>query len=226
MKFFWLYLPIKRCGLVTAISEATKQDILKNVKCDPNKIKVVYVSISPKFKPFFKEFNSIMPNILQIGTAPNKNIERLAEALQGISCTLTVIGRLNQSQLDSLNKYKIDYTNKLNLSEEELIEEYNYCDILAFISTYEGFGMPIVEANTVGRPVITSNIFSMPEVAGDAACIVDPYNAEEIKKGILRIINDDDYRNRLTSNGYENAQSFQMKVIASQYFKLYEEINK
>jgi glycosyltransferase involved in cell wall biosynthesis len=224
MKFFWLYLPVKRCRLVTAISESTKQDILKYIKCDPDKIKVVYVSVSPKFKPSHKEFNSIKPNILQIGTAPNKNIERLAEALQGISCTLTVIGRLSPSQLDSLHKYKIDFINKVNLSEEELIEEYNNCDIIAFISTYEGFGMPIVEANAVGRAVITGNSSSMPEIGGSAAIIVDPYKIEDITEGITKLLNDPELRNKFEKYGFINIRRFEAYNITKQYNAIYSNI--
>ena len=75
-----------------------------------------------------------------------------------------------------------------NLSNEEIKKKYEDCDILTLVSTYEGFGMPIIEANRVGRPVITSNILSMPEVAGEAACLVNPFDIENIN--FLRIIND------------------------------------
>lgn len=67
-----------------------------------------------------------------------------------------------------------------NLSNEEIKKKYEDCDILTLVSTYEGFGMPIIEANRVGRPVITSNILSMPEVAGEAACLVNPFDIENI----------------------------------------------
>ncbi len=75
-----------------------------------------------------------------------------------------------------LEECKIEYENFIDISNEELVKKFIECDMLLFASTYEGFGMPIVEANIVGRPVITSNILSMPEVAGDAAILVDPFN--------------------------------------------------
>ncbi len=93
--------------------------------------------------------------------------------------------------------HKIDYENFVNLKMKNYLKSIKRCDILFFASTYEGFGMPIVEANIVGRPVITSNFYSMPEVAGDSALIVDPYNIDEIRNGILKIINDDVNRNEL-----------------------------
>ena len=119
--------------------------------------------------------------------------------------------------INELNENNIDYANFTYLSDEEVFEQYKECDMLSFVSTYEGFGMPIVEANTVGRPVITSNLLSMPEVAGDAALIVNPYNIDEIRNGILKIINDDIYRNNLIHNGYENVKRFNLNDIAEQY---------
>ena len=84
--------------------------------------------------------------------------------------------------------------------------------------------MPIVEAQLVGRPVITSNLLSMPEVAGNGACIIDPYNVEEIKNGILKIINNDSYGESIVKNGLENAKCFDVMKIAHQYADLYKEI--
>jgi glycosyltransferase involved in cell wall biosynthesis len=84
--------------------------------------------------------------------------------------------------------------------------------------------MPIVEANIVGRPVITSNLLSMPEVAGDAALIVNPYSINEIRQGILKIISDDDYRNDLIEKGFKNAEKFTINIIADVYLNLYNEV--
>ena len=81
--------------------------------------------------------------------------------------------------------------------------------------------MPIVEANIVGRPVITSNLYSMPEVAGDSALLVDPYKTEEITNGINKIINDEAFRSELINRGYRNAERFTLKKMAEQYSLLY-----
>jgi len=82
--------------------------------------------------------------------------------------------------------------------------------------------MPILEAQATGRVVITSNILSMPEVAGDAACLVDPENIAGIRAGFMKIINDDDYRNHLIERGFENIKRFDPQRIAQQYLSLYQ----
>ena len=84
--------------------------------------------------------------------------------------------------------------------------------------------MPIVEAQIIGRPIITSNLLSMPEVAGDGALIVDPYDTDAIKTGILKIINDDDYREGIIEKGRINSKRFSVKKITEEYAKLYREI--
>lgn len=223
-KKIWYEIPVKRAKYVVAISEATKNEILKYVKCDPEKIKVIYVPVSPVFKRYDKEFNKEKPVILHLGTAQNKNLARLIKALNGITCRLVIIGKLKDEQLEALNENKIEYENYFDLSIEEVYEQYKRCDMLAFVSTYEGFGMPIVEANIVGRPVITSNIYSMPEVAGDAALLIDPYNVSGIRNGILKIINDDAYRNELRDKGFKNKNRFELNSIAKEYFNLYNEL--
>jgi len=114
--------------------------------------------------------------------------------------------------------------NCFNLTYEEIIKCYEDCDILCFASTYEGFGMPIIEAQAVGRPVITSTVASMPEVAGEGAYLVDPYSVTSIKKGIEKVIYDTAYRNELIRTGKENIKRFEVGKIASQYLKIYEEL--
>src|ERR1039457_1051746 len=138
----------------------------------------------------------------------NKNICRVAEALQRIPCRLDIIGRLTERQREVLEFNRIQYTEQWDLSDQQVIEKYRQCDLVVFASIYEGFGMPIVEANATGRPVVTSNIGSMPEVAGTAACLVDPFDCASIREGILRVIEDADYRNNLVAQGYENAKRF------------------
>lgn len=225
-KFFWFTLPIKRASYVVAISQATKNEILKFVKCDPDKIIPIYVSVSNKFKRVDKPFNKEKPVILFIGSAPNKNLKRLIKALEGINCKLEIIGKVPQEEIDLMNDSKVDYTISTGLTEDEVIKKYEQCDILSLVSTYEGFGIPIVEANIVGRPVITSNCYSMPEVAGDAALIVNPYNIDEIRNGIIKIISNDNYRNTLIKNGYENANRFTLDKTSNAYFNLYKRLYK
>jgi glycosyltransferase involved in cell wall biosynthesis len=219
----WLYLkaPVSKAAIVTAASEVTKRDIVQYTGCNPNKIKVIPVAVNPMYKPDTKLFNKALPNILHIGTGYNKNLERLVEALIDIKCHLVIVGKLSEELREKLNNSNIHFSNEYNIPNERLFQLYKDCDILSFISTFEGFGMPIIEANSVERVVITSNISSMPEVAGNAAKLVDPYDVDSIRKGIAQIINDDNYREQLIANGRLNKLRFDAETIADQYYQLY-----
>lgn len=221
----WYWLPMHRVSAITVISDATKQELLKFVNYDPNKIIVIHCCVSDFFRADERPFNSSCPRVLQVGTSEhNKNVERVAEALAGINCKWVIIGRLSSAQLAIIERHGIDYENHVGLSEEALLAQYKHADMLVFASTYEGFGLPIVEANAVGRPVVTSTVCSMPEVAGDAACLVDPYNVVSIRAGILRVLEDTDYRAGLVKAGFANVERFRSTVIAEQYAQLYRRI--
>jgi len=225
LKLFWLTIPLNRSAYVTAISHATKEEILKYKKnYRPERIVVIPVAISNKFKRKDKPFKKEKPVILQVGAAHNKNIPRLIEALKGINCELHIVGKQNEEYEALLKQANIDYVYQWGLTDEEMIKKYEEADMLAFVSTYEGFGMPILEANAVGRPVVTANILSMPEVAGNAACLVDPYDVAAIRQGITKVINDDDYRNTLIQKGFENIKRFDPALIANEYLALYKRV--
>lgn len=221
LKLFWMSIPVKNCVFITAISESTKKEILKYSNCDPQKIVVIPVAISERFRRTNKIFNKSKPIILQIGTARNKNLPRLISALENVSCQLHIVGKFEKEYERQLKKCGIDYKYQWGLTEDEIIGKYQEADIISFTSTYEGFGMPILEAQATGRVIVTSNIFSMPEVAGDGACLVDPFNVQSIKQGIIKVIEDDHYREKLICNGYENIKRFQPDRIANLYLDLY-----
>ena len=222
----WLYItaPVKKSRIITTVSEFTKKEIINYTNCDPGKIHVIPVAVNPIYQPSPKVFSKNKPVILHIGTSYNKNLMRLIEAVQGINCQLSIIGILTGEQREALLKYRVEFINEFNLSNEQLKEKYEECDILSFVSTFEGFGMPIIEANTVERVVITSNISSMPEIANNAAYFVDPHKVNEIRTGITRIINDDLLRDELINNGKINRRRFDGTTIAGQYFTLYSQI--
>jgi len=115
------------------------------------------------------------------------------------------------------------------VSDEDLPLLYQLSQLFLFPSLREGFGIPIIEAMACGVPVITSNTSSMPEVAGDAAHIIDPTKSEDICKGIMKIISDENYKNGLIQRGLIRSKQFSWKGMASQvleqYNQLYKEIN-
>lgn len=221
-----LYLdgPVARARIVTANSETTKEEVVRYTRCNPDKVRVIPVPVNEAFRPSPREFNATCPTVLQIGTSYNKNIPRLAESLSDINCKVVIVGRLSDEQREALNRYRIDYNNVYNLSQQQMLEQYQRCDIVSFASTFEGFGMPIVEGNMVERVVITSNVSSMPEIAADAACLVDPFDVASIRAGFRRVIGDADYRQSLLENGRANRLRFDGQRIAAQYYELYEEI--
>ncbi len=224
LKTFWLSLPVMRTRFVTTISEAARQDIIAYTKCDPAKVRVVPVAISEGFVFQPKPFNADCPRILQIGTGGNKNVHRLVEALEGISCVLEIVGVVDARLEKKLKEHGIKYESRAMLPQEELLKSYAVSDMIAFVSTYEGFGMPILEANAVGRPVVTSEVSSMPEVAGDAACLVDPHEVQSIRSGILKVIKDAEYRELLVRNGQENVKRFDPDRIAREYLEVYKSV--
>ena len=226
LKFFWITLPVRRCRFVTAISESTKREILKYAHCDPGKIIVIPVAVSKRFKPKPRAFNKQKPVLLQLGTAPNKNIPRLIEAVKDIPCILQIVGKHNPQYEEMLKNYGIEYRYDWGLTDQQILEKYEQADMVTFTSTYEGFGMPILEGQSVGRPVITSKLLSMPEVAGDAAKLVDPYDPQDIRRGILQIIEQDQYREGLIARGFENVKRYDPERIALMYYDLYAKTNK
>jgi glycosyltransferase involved in cell wall biosynthesis len=220
---FWFYIPVKRVKYITVISNATKSDLLCYVNTKPENIIVIPNCVSDSFM-YSEQSNNKKWTILHIGTKQNKNLPNLIEAIKDIDCRLIIIGKINENQLKLLNKYNIDFDNVYNLSNDEIINQYINCNMLSFVSTSEGFGLPIIEAQAVGRPILTSKISSMPEVAGEGALLVDPYNVSEISEGILAIKNNNVLRAKLVENGLENVKKFKAENIALQYAQLYERV--
>ena len=222
LSIFWLKWPVRHCGFVTAVSEATKAEIVQHTGCSPDKINVIPSAIPAHFRPVPKVFNEKKPRILHIGSAPNKNLIRHIEALRGVPCVLHIVATLRDSEKKLLETAGIEYEITPDLDDAGIVQAYENCDLLLFASTLEGFGMPILEAQSVGRPVITSNCSSMPEVAGDGgACFVNPLDTDSIRAGVLRVIHGPEYRERLVLRGFENAARFRAEAVAEAYCQLY-----
>jgi glycosyltransferase involved in cell wall biosynthesis len=223
-RFLWYWLPAKRAAAITVISKSTKKELLRHLGSGNWPISVIPDFVSPDFEFSHKSFNAACPIILQVGTTANKNIERVAVALKDLSCKMVIIGKLMPSQEAALEANKIDYENHFGISRELLVDHYKNCDIVMFASLYEGFGLPILEGQAVGRPVITSNLYSMPEVGGEGACFVDPFNVSDIRSALNQIIDSADFRGKLITAGLKNVENYRLSNVASQYAELYEQV--
>jgi glycosyltransferase involved in cell wall biosynthesis len=224
IKWLFLKLPVMYCRMVITISEASKRDIVRNTGCRPEKIVVIPDPVDDTIHYAPLSFRTTNPVILFIGSTKHKNLERVIPALLGISCRLHIIGKLPQDSVDLLQKNNIQYIQQYKLSNEEIALKYSSADLVLFPSTFEGFGLPILEGQKAGRPVITSDLSPMKDVAGNAACLVDPYNIESIREGILKVIGDEEYRKQLIAAGFENIKRFTAESVADQYYNCYEKI--
>lgn len=226
LKFFWYTLPLKKVRFVTVVSEKTKSELLTLADFPQERIFLIPDCASDRFVPVEKkEFNARKPRILQVGTRSNKNLVRVCEALKNIPCLLDIVGEMTSEQKTALQYNGIEFENTFDISEDTLLEKYINADIVSFVSTYEGFGMPILEAQSVGRALLTSALSPMTEVAGEGACLVDPFDPADIRKGFVKIIDDAEYRNRIIGAGIENVKKYRPQKIADMYVALYNKID-
>jgi glycosyltransferase involved in cell wall biosynthesis len=222
VKLLWYTLPLRCVSRITVISEETKRQLLKEVTFAADRVHVIPVSVSERFKPSPRAFDHRNPRILQVGTKANKNVMRLVQALKGIPCTLDIVGPIDECLEKLLHETGVQYRAYGRLTDEELVQRYVEADVISFVSTYEGFGMPIVEAQCIERVCVTSNCSSMPEVAGNGACLVDPLDVASIREGFQRVMADEDYRTALIEAGRVNRMRFNAQTIADDFLRVYE----
>lgn len=220
--FLGIFIPSLIHKRIVSVSELTKSDLINILHVPSKKIKVIENPLSIELNTYVKEFNSECPTILQIGTGWHKNLDTLIESVKGFSCLIDIIGHPDDDLIQRMDSYKIKYRISNNISNDEVRVHYENCDILYFVSRSEGFGLPIIEAQTVGRPVLTSSEEPTKSVAGkDGAILLSPNDVEGIRNSLESLCKDKELRNNLISNGFKNVARFAKSKIASRYLNLY-----
>lgn len=228
---------IRESAIVITISENTKRDLLTFFDIDPDKICVTYQTstlnsnsiekekipnLLKKYKLKFKDY------ILFVGSIePKKNIGRLIDAYNAIETDmpLVVVGKKAWLWEKEIARVEVNRVKLLEyVSTSEL--EYLYAGACCFVfpSLYEGFGLPPLEAMTFGCPVITSNISSLPEICGNAALYVNPYDTDDIRNGIEKMLSDIQLREKLSEAGIERAKVFSLENYTKKLYEAYSKV--
>ena len=221
MKYYGWIFTLKFADRITFISEKSMKEAESLVKLKDECLRVVHNAVSPDFTFSSRLLNLNSPVVLHIGTKSNKNLDNTILALKNSKCKLRIIGKLNEVQMTLLQLYNISYSVAENLTDNQIVEEYRNCDIVNFPSFYEGFGMPIIEGQAIGRPVLTSNLVPMNEIAGDAAILVNPADVDSIRQGYDHILQN---WSSFVDRGLKNVQRFSVEKIAKEYYQIYKEL--
>ncbi|MFI5246526.1 MAG: glycosyltransferase family 4 protein [Gemmatimonadales bacterium] len=240
-------LAARRAVRVLTVSESSKRDILRFVDIEPQKIDVIYNAYDERFAIEPREEDVLRvreryqlqdPFVLYAGNVkPHKNLERLIEAFH-----LVRARGLDQVKLvligDDISKYaalrRAVHQHQLHkyvrflgyLPEETLAALYRLASVFVFPSLYEGFGLPPLEAMASGTPVVTSNVSSLPEVAGDAAVLVDPYDPTAIADGIESVLTNENLRRELRVKGLARAKQFSWEDSVRRVREIYDEASR
>lgn len=225
LALFWYWLPVRRVRFVTTVSEWTRDELIQLLPFAAPKAVVVHNPVSPIFQASPLRYRH-HPVVLQVGTGANKNLARVVEALRDLPVHLRIVGHLNSQQCAQLSAAQMDFSQICGITDEEMAREYSNCYLLLFPSTYEGFGLPILEAQASGRPVVTSSVASMPEVAGGAAMLVDPLDVTEIRRALQFLIDDQQLYQSLVERGLENAQRYTAISVAASYATIYRKFHR
>lgn len=224
--FFWVYLPLKKLKYITTISEKTKQEILQLLPNAEKKIKVIPNCLTVETAPLVLDKKNKIPKIILVGTRENKNVEGTILAIKNLNVELIIIGELSKSQKEILSKHNYNYKNYVRISDEELLSKYDEADVLCFTSFYEGFGLPILEAQARNCAVITSDISPLKEIASDSAILVDPYNLDEIRNAVILLTGNSEFKKKLIQRGKENITKYSANKIADLYISYYKDMMK
>ncbi|MDD5341329.1 MAG: glycosyltransferase family 1 protein [Patescibacteria group bacterium] len=232
---------IRKAKKIIAVSESTKNDLIKFFKVKPGKIEVIYEGVEDfnqlvidetKIKP---ELKVAKPYFLYLGTLePRKNLVRLIEAFnefqkENKDFKLILAGKTGwkyEPIFETISRLKLQ--NKVisvgYINKEEKIYLLRNSFAFVFPSLYEGFGLPILEAMNLGVPIVTSNIASIPELVIDNAVLADPYSVGSIRDALFRITKDNQLREKLTKKGRGIAQNFTWENCAKKTIEVYKSI--
>lgn len=226
---------LKHAYKIIAVSNNTKRDLVRLYGGDSGKIEVVYHGVNKNPIPTGRQEKSKIKNkkqknenILYLGRLEKKkNVDRLAKAFNILKQKYKIPHKLILAGPAGYRFEEIERVIKSSKSGDDIVvtgyvsEEEKYkllenTDEFVFPSLYEGFGMPILEAQSVGAPVVTSNISSLEEIVGESALKVNPLDVEQIAESIYKVINDDKLRKNLIKQGYENAKRFSWEKCAKE----------
>ncbi|MEA3375567.1 MAG: glycosyltransferase family 1 protein [Chloroflexota bacterium] len=231
-------LSARRARRVIAVSGHTASESVRLLGVSRERIDIVYHGVDPAFRPLpadevaaFRSRRQLPDRfVLFVGTLePRKNLDRLIEAFSRTHARDTKLvlaggkGWLYEelfARVEALDLSDV-VTFAGYVRSEELPLWYNAASALAYPSLYEGFGMPVTEAQACGTPVLTSKTSSLPEAAGEAALLVDPYDVEAIADGLTRMLEDDALRVALRERGLTHARAFDWSRTARQTVRAY-----
>jgi glycosyltransferase involved in cell wall biosynthesis len=241
LKYLKKYFPkfAHKAKRICTVSEYSKQDIVKTYNVNSNKIDVTYNGVSPVFKPIDQDetvavqqkFTNGNPYILFVGAIhKRKNLQRLMVAFErlkketSLPHQLLIVGEpmweSQQIEIGTGLKEHVSFTGHLPL--EELAKIMAGADVFAFVSYFEGFGIPMVEAMQSGTPVLAGNLTALPEVGSDAVLYCDPMNVDDIYKQLHLLITDKSLQEELKSKGLERAKYFSWNKTANDLWGSFE----
>ena len=222
----WFRIPLRFTDTVICVSEQSLERLNRLVPPTRGQQRVVIPAaiLNPSEAPSTRSpFPTQKPVVLQIGTAPHKNIRRVWKACAQLDCHLAIVGYETDEIIELRDAFALSHSIHSSVSDATLEQFYRHCDAVVFVSTHEGFGMPLIEAQVYGKPCVTSSIEPMKSNAGGGAFLVDPIDAEEIRSSLHQALTDREAVSSIVEKGYENAKRFSGVEVARQHARVYAE---